>query len=182
MSEHPEIFPQTFAEFSEFVGKYQNQLVRHAFYRTGNREEAEDIVQEVLIRMYSDKVIGKKVGKPVSYVFRMVYNASIDRIRKHGRRKTDPVDPGTVVLADSSNREKEIIAQEEFARVNQLLASLPEEQAEVLRLRVFDDLSFVDIAEILKVPVTTIKSRFAYGIEKLRKKITHKEEVNYELQ
>ncbi|MDD4385927.1 MAG: sigma factor-like helix-turn-helix DNA-binding protein, partial [Bacteroidales bacterium] len=53
-------------------------------------------------------------------------------------------------------------------RLEELLKVLPEEQSEVIRLRIFDSLGFVEIASILETPVTTIKSRFKYGIDKLK--------------
>ena len=82
---------------------------------------------------------------------------------------------------ETKNRESEIIAREEFQRIQYLLNSIPEEQAEVIRLRTIDDMSFVEIAELLKLPVTTIKSRFLYGISKLRSKVNPLEERTYEL-
>ena len=181
MTEHPEKFPQTHAELGEFVKKNQDRLVRHAYFRLGNQEEAEDIVQEVMIRMYQEKENKQHIEQPVSYAFRMVYNACIDVLRKKGRNNFDQLGEKESIAADTSNREREIIAREEYVRLNRLLSSIPGEQAEVLRLRVIDEMSFVEIAEIMKVPVTTIKSRFSYGIIKLRTKIKNLEEVNYEL-
>ena len=60
--------------------------------------------------------------------------------------------------------------QEEFERINRLLSLLPEAQSEVIRLHIHANLKFTEIAEMLEQPVTTIKSRFTSGIEKLRQK------------
>ena len=60
-----------------------------------------------------------------------------------------------------------LIQIEECKRLNELLKGLSEEQSEVIRLRIFDNLAFVEIASILETPVTTIKSRFKSGIDKL---------------
>ena len=57
---------------------------------------------------------------------------------------------------------------EDVARINRILTIIPEEQAEVIRLRTICDKSFTEISQILDVPVTTIKSRFKYGIDKIR--------------
>ena len=70
---------------------------------------------------------------------------------------------------------------EEYQRIEILLGKLPDEQAEVLRLRVIDELSFVEIASILKIPVTSVKSRFKYGIDKLKTRIVTSREVDYGL-
>jgi RNA polymerase sigma-70 factor (ECF subfamily) len=181
MTENPEKFPQTLPDLGEFVKKNQNKLVRHAFFRLGNREEAEDVVQEVMIRMYQEKERKQHIEQATSYVFRMVFNSCLDRLRKKTRNNFEPLNGRETLRSDESNRETEIIATEEFLRIDHLLNSIPSEQAEVLRLRIIDEMSFVEIAEIMKLPVTTIKSRFSYGITKLRNKLTCQKEVKNEL-
>jgi RNA polymerase sigma-70 factor (ECF subfamily) len=181
MTETPEKFPQTLAELGKFIKNNQNRLVRHAFFRLGNREEAEDIVQEVMIRIYQERENKQHIEQATSYAFRMVFNACLDHLRKKAKNNFEQLNDINILAVGSSNRESEIIAREEFLRINQLLNSIPAEQAEVLRLRVLDEMSFVEIAEIMKIPVTTIKSRFSYGIIKLRTKVNNQEEVNYEL-
>jgi len=180
MTEHPEKFPQTLAALGEFIKKNQDRLVRHAFFRVGSREQAEDIVQDVMIRIYQEKENLQHIEKTTSYVFRMVYNACIDHLRKKAKTSFESLNGKESLSVDGSNREKEMITREEFIRVNKMLNALPEEQAEVLRLRIIDEMSFVDISEIMNVPVTTIKSRFSYGISKLRTNVNHQEE-KYEL-
>jgi RNA polymerase sigma-70 factor (ECF subfamily) len=64
--------------------------------------------------------------------------------------------------ADTSN-------DDNYKRIVQLLTEIPEEQAEVIRLRIYGDNSFAQIAEILSLPLPTVKSRFLYGLEKIRK-------------
>lgn len=181
MIENPENFPQTLTELGEFVKKNQDRLVRHAFFRLGNREEAEDVVQEVMIKIYKEKEKKQHIEQATSYVFRMVFSTCLDHLRKKARNNFVQLNGKEVLIPDGSNKESEIIAKEEFLRIDQLLDSIPSEQAEVLRLRIIDEMSFVEIAEIMKLPVTTIKSRFSYGIIKLRNKITCQKEVKNEL-
>jgi RNA polymerase sigma-70 factor (ECF subfamily) len=57
----------------------------------------------------------------------------------------------------------------DYQRIAQLLEEIPEEQAEVIRLRIYGNNSFADVAEILSLPLPTVKSRFLYGLEKIRK-------------
>ena len=183
MAENPDMFPQTPEELGEFVRRNQNRLVRHAYFRLGNREEAEDVVQEVMIRIYNERGSRKHIDQAVSYAFRMVYNACLDQLRKRAKTQFVLLNGKEPVHGmEDSNREKEMIAREEYERIDRLLGSIPPEQAEVLRLRVIDEMSFVEIAEIMNVPVTTIKSRFSYGIIKLRTKVNHRKEINYEMQ
>ena len=57
----------------------------------------------------------------------------------------------------------------EYRRIARLLTEIPDEQVEVIRLRIYGDNSFAEVAEILSLPLPTVKSRFLYGQEKLRK-------------
>jgi RNA polymerase sigma-70 factor, ECF subfamily len=181
MTEHPERFPQTITEFSSFIRQHQNRLVRYAFFRIGNKEEAEDIVQNVMVALFCKQEKIRHIDKPVPYLFRMVGNACIDHLRKKPNAGSVSTDEIRDIPVDGADREKEIIAREEYERVNQLLGGIPGEQAEVIRMRIFDELSFTEIAEIMETPVTTVKSRFSYGIIKLRNKTKSKEELRYEL-
>ncbi len=181
MTEHTEKFPQTLIELGEFIKKNQDRLVRHAFFRLGNHEDAEDVVQEVMIRIYEEKKKLQHIEKTTSYVFRMVINTCLDRLRKQAGHNLEPLNGKETMVFDVSNRETELIAKEEFNRINKIFSSIPSEQAEVLRLRIIDEMSFVEIAEIMKLPVTTIKSRFSYGITKLRNKVNYQEEIKHEL-
>ena len=70
--------------------------------------------------------------------------------------------------------EQECEAESEIERIKVLMRHLPEEQAEVISMRTAQNLSFAEIAEILDIPTTTVKSRFAYGIDKLRKMLNDK--------
>lgn len=75
---------------------------------------------------------------------------------------------GSMDVPDAGTEE---FQEEEFRRIDRLMATLPEEQAEVIRLRVYGNNSFADIADILSTPLPTIKSRFLYGLTKLRRAI-----------
>lgn len=59
--------------------------------------------------------------------------------------------------------------ESDYKRIVGLLTEIPDEQAEVIRLRIYGDNSFAEVAEILSLPLSTVKSRFLYGLEKLRK-------------
>ncbi len=98
-------------------------------------------------------------------MFRTLSNLCSSRVAHDCRIPTIPIDGHLNVAAtgESDNRE------EEFRRVGRLLDTLPEEQAEVIKLRVYGNNSFAEIAEILSVPLPTVKSRFLYGLTKLRR-------------
>ena len=148
-------------QLAEWIDAWQDQLFRYAFFRIGRREDAEDVVQDAFLKIAATTT---HIANPKAYLFRMVGNGRVDIIRK--KDKFSPLEER--MPAPSLNDEVE--AQEEAERINLLLSQLPEAQSEVIRLHIHANLKFTEIAELLEQPVTTIKSRFTSGIEKLRQK------------
>ena len=143
------------------IDAYLDSLTRFAYFRTGDRTEAEDIVYEAVLRLLENS---EKVNDVKCYLFRIVYNLCLDQFRKK-RFSTVPLDD--IELPDKSD---ELLDQEEVDRINRLLDGLPPNEAEIVRMNVVDNLSFVEIARILNLPQSTAKSRFYSGMKKLREK------------
>ena len=78
-------WPQTVREFEDLVDDVQHRLVQYAFWRLQSREDAEDVVQGILLQAYRDRERHKGVNGVVPFLFRMVANRCIDvlRRRKH---------------------------------------------------------------------------------------------------
>ena len=159
-------------EFLQYIDQYRDRLVHHAFYRIGDLEEAEDIVQDVFVKVYT-KQLYVNIEKPEHFLYKMTLNACLDFLRK---QKTKLKMHQYFEEEHNNTLENEAIQnfkmKEEFLRINNILHTLPDEQAEVVRFRIIDELSFKEITAILGKPESTIKSRFQYAIKKLK---------NYEL-
>jgi RNA polymerase sigma-70 factor, ECF subfamily len=175
-------FPQTIEDLEKFIDCYQNKLVHHAFFKLGEKEEAEDLVQDVIIKMYRDRSKYSEIENPSSFFFKAVSNGCIDKLRA---RKTNQshVDSFCQIQDGgfSTDSSMKLVEKEEYKRVSEILSQIPAEQAEVIHHRVIDEMSFVEIAKILEVPPTTVKSRFKYGINKLKSICQKMKEVHYEL-
>ena len=146
-------------QLAEWIDEWQEQLFRYAFYRVGNRSDAEDVVQDAFLKIASTTT---PISNPKAYLFRIVSNGCVDSLRQKSLLR--PLQERIPVTSYS----EEVEAQEEFKRIERLLSRLPEQQSEVIRLHIHAGLKFTEIAETLEQPVTTIKSRFASGIEKLK--------------
>jgi len=182
MNELVSRFPQSSGELRLFLGMHINRLTQHAWFMLGNREDAEDVVQEAIIRGYRMREQLKTVGNPVAYMFRMVSNGCLDLLRqKNSRENVVVMKQHFSQLNFSESREDELIREEEHQRVRLLLNLLPQEQVEVIRFRFADDLAFPAIAKIVEAPVTTVKSRFSYGMMKLRSMMNEQKEVSHEM-
>lgn len=148
-------------QLAGWIDKWQEQLFRYAFYRVGNRSDAEDVVQDAFLKIASTTT---PISNPKAYLFRIVSNGCVDMIRR--KSTLAPLEEKMTSPAYSNEME----AQEEFKRIERLLSHLPEQQSEVIRLHIHAGLKFTEIAEMLEEPATTIKSRFASGIEKLKQR------------
>ena len=169
-----------FSELEQFITEFQDQLFRFAFFRTGSVADSEDLVQDVFVKLYRSQRQQVPIKNIKHYLFRSIANACTDFQRK-GKYHFESVekieDSTTLQVKDAS---WPLLIKEEYKRIESLLQHLPEEQAEIIRLRVLDHLNFTEIAVLLSQPVTTVKSRFKYGIDKL-KNILHPKEIIYDL-
>ena len=142
------------------VDRRQDSLYRFAYIRTGSQADAEDIVQDVLLRLFHSDCNLDRIDDVERYLWRAIANRCCD-YHRHRRNATLPTERAAALADDSGER------------IAGLLATLPEEQAEVIRLKTSDSLTFARIAEITGTTEATVKSRFRYGIGKLRKLINH---------
>ena len=153
---------------SKLIESNLDYLVRFAFFRLGNRVEAEDLVHNAVLKFLEKN---KKDLKPESvrlYLFRIVHNLCSDRMRTGTKELTLNDD------MEIEDKTEEILDLEEADRINMCLESLPQHESEIIRMKVVDNLSFVEISKILYIPQSTVKSRFKSGLDKLRKLFINK--------
>lgn len=151
--------------FEGIVSQNQDRLFRFAFMRVGVREVAEDIVQDVLLRLFRAMSEGKEIRSPEYFLLRSVSNACIDYTR---RKKPAPLQLEDII--DIQEEDDEDIT-EEFNRINRLLDGLPLNQAETVRLRCYDELPFNQIAELQGISEATVKSRYRRAIWYIKEKL-----------
>lgn len=145
---------------------YGADLYRFARFRLGSIADAEDAVQDLFVRLATSTSDLGSVTSPRSFLIRSLRNLCIDRLKRRTLSLTSLTEKMDVVQENE--------AENEVERIKLLMRHLPEEQAEVISMRTAQNLSFAEIAEILDIPTTTVKSRFAYGIDKLRKMLNDK--------
>ena len=157
---------QLIAELERIVAERQDWLFRFAYMRIGNREDAEDVVQEVLLGVFRRLRENTKVDSVEQYLIRSISNACTDYFRRKPM-KIVSLDNAEHISVNESDRQ----IHEEYMRINKLLDSLPDEQAEIVRLKCYDELTFRQIAELLSIPEPTAKSRYRYAIMHIQQMI-----------
>ena len=160
---------QLLKELERIVEERQDWLFRFAYMRIGIREDAEDVVQEVLLSVFRRLREKTSMDNVEQYLIRAISNACTDYSRRK-QLKIVPIGMAEQVAASEGDRQ----IHEEFTRINRLLGLLPLEQSEMVRLKCYDDLTFKQIAELQDIPEDTAKSRYRYAIQHLQQMMKKK--------
>ena len=148
--------------FDELVDRYKGRLLKYLYSRVRDFGAAEDLAQEVFLKVFRSPPRGGD-GSVKTWLFRVARNSATDYLRGAERRKKGLMR----VLPREAVMEQAVEMEEERLRVEGWLNKLPAEQAEVVGLRVFGDLSVSEIAGVTGVGVATVKSRMRYGLAKI---------------
>ena len=151
---------------AELMQSERDHLFRYACYRLGSVAETEDAIQDLYVRLskQSSRLAEiDEIDDLQSYVYRSLSNSCASYLRS--RRQFVPSELLNTLSSDDLTPTD---FDEEFRLIERLMAQLPEEQSEVIRLRIYGSRQFDEIASICDIPLTTAKSRFRYGIDKLR--------------
>jgi RNA polymerase sigma-70 factor (ECF subfamily) len=155
----------------EVVVRHRHAKVYNLAYRfTGRADEAEDLTQEVFLKIYRTLHLYRpETGALETWIVRVARNHFIDHYRKYKteRQRTAPLEEHHDAIARPTQRVQtpaEMLDRKEAAeRVHALLDRLPQDQREAVILRDIEELTYEEIAELLKVPIGTVKSRINRG-------------------
>ena len=155
------------AAFSKLVWRYKDHIVNIAFNIVGNPQDAEDIAQETFIKAYLS--IGRLASANAFYrwLVRIAVNLSIDKKVANGLRRTQPLSY-TLPQPSTESPEKMVEQREQQKRILAAMDRITLEQRTVLVLREFQELSYEEIAQILDIPLGTVKSRINAARLRLR--------------
>jgi RNA polymerase sigma-70 factor, ECF subfamily len=142
-----------------------HRLVRFAVTLTRNQHDAEDCVQTALVRVAREPNLLASVACPWAYLLRMVRNEALLIGRRRRRR---PV-AGKLSDLATLRRVDELEREETHRQVWSALRKLPREQAEVVVLKIWEEMTFAEIGQILETSPNTVASRYQYAIGKLTK-------------
>lgn len=144
-------------------------LRRYARAMLRNRDDADDLVQDVLERALGNWQGRRKAASLRSWLFAILHNLALDRLRRRARRGTDaPLETVPEAwLARPAEQEHALGQQDVLAH----LAQLPEDQRAVLLLVSVEDLSYAEAAAVLDVPMGTVMSRLSRARERLRRQM-----------
>jgi len=152
--------------YDEHVGAF------FAFLLNLTRDEADtrDLLQDIFVKLARDPELLTGVRDERAFLIRLAHNAAIDLIRRHGTRErtreqfaAESISP----FAPASDPDKQAFR----AALAGALAELPPEQRAAVHLKLWEGLTFEEIAHTLDIPANTAASRYRYGLDKLRERL-----------
>ena len=154
------------AAFARLVRRWQPAMLRFLTRLGGRDAEAGDLCQELFLKVYQARARYSEQGTFSAWLYRLALNVARDAQRRQRRQPSlylDAIDPIQGEPLDS-----ELTRQEEAGLVSQALEELPEPMREVLVLRHYEEMNFEAMSRLLKVPASTLKSRFAVALVRLK--------------
>jgi RNA polymerase sigma factor (sigma-70 family) len=157
--------------FQTRVLSAKNKLFRFAFSFLSNEEEAKDVVQDVLIRVWNSRDRMEQVQNWEAWCMQITRNLSLDRIRSNNRKRTQPIEDSFHVRQEALTPHESAEAQESMQRITQLIAALPEKQRQVMHLRDVEGYSYNEICDILELDMNQVKVNLFRARNAVREKL-----------
>ncbi len=166
--------------FDLIMKRHERGLYNFILRSVKRQEIAEELLQEVFIRVIRNASNYTRSAKFTTWLYTIARNICIDRARKHNRRKELSLDERIggdeagasyvdMLVDESANVSHMTHERRQFLeRLQEALATLPEDQREVFLLKEVSGLKFREIAEVVDAPVPTVKSRMRYALQSLR--------------
>lgn len=164
------------ASFELLVERHQNKVFSYILSLVRDRQLADDIFQDTFLKIIRTIKAGayKEEGKFIQFAMRIAHNLIIDHFRKSKRlpmvdavnKEYDLID--NAKITDLSVEDK-MVTEQVYDDIRKMIDFLPEEQREVLNMRMYADMSFKEIADATNVSINTALGRMRYAIINLRK-------------
>jgi RNA polymerase sigma-70 factor (ECF subfamily) len=158
--------------FDVLVGRWEDKI-RGACWRVlGSEDEARDVAQEAFLKAYRGLSGFKQEARFSSWLYQIAVNLCRDRLRRRRTRAAvslDELESSGPVLAEVGPGVQDALIKEDLASaVRRAIGALSPEQREVVILKEYQGLTFLEIAQTLDVPVSTVKTRLYRGLGQMR--------------
>ena len=153
---------------NEWIAEHLPRLRRYARALTGERSRADDLVQDTLERAWSRFHLWRHGSNLRAWLFTVMHNVFANQHHRNNKQKTVNFDEMSVEVANSDNAEQAIHARD----FQKALEQLNPEYREVLLLVGLEQMSYEEVADILRIPLGTVMSRLARARERLHAHMT----------
>ncbi len=167
--------------FEELLSRHKDRIYRAIYLKIRNQELAEDIFQETFVKIIKTLKLGNynEEGKFLPWALRIANNLVIDHFRKANKvrmisessSKRDDFNIFSTLSSGDKNVQEDWCQRELEAQMVNLIDFLPESQSEILKMRLYEDLSFKEIADKENISINTALGRMRYALINLRKMV-----------
>ena len=167
---------------SILIKRHQSKIYGFIYSKISDRDLSDDIFQDTFIKVIKTlkSESYNEEGKFLPWVMRIAHNLIIDHFRKSKKmpmlRETDEFSIFSILPNNSETIENELITLQIEQDIKKIIKELPEDQKEVLMMRIYQDLSFKEISELTGVSINTALGRMRYAVLNLRK-VIHKHQI-----
>lgn len=162
---------------SILINRHQQRLYSFIYSKVYDRDVTEDVFQDTFIKVIKTLKLGKynEEGKFLPWVMRIAHNLVIDYFRKNKRmpkfNNSKDFDIFSVLSDSALNAEDKLVRSQIHNDIRNLVEELPEDQRTVLKMRMYNNMSFKEISENTSVSINTALGRMRYALINLRKLI-----------
>lgn len=159
-----------FEGFESRVLPVKNKLYRFAYRLLGSSDEAKDVVQDVLIRVWNGRDQIASIENIEAWCMRITRNLSLDKLRSRQRKPTDSLEGAPDVREEKMTPHESTEMSESIRQINILIAALPEKQRQVMHLRDVEGYSYNEICEVLELDMNQVKVNLFRARNSVREK------------
>jgi RNA polymerase sigma-70 factor, ECF subfamily len=163
--------PAIATDFESVVHDHARFVFKVAYSVLRNVEDAEDTVQETFLRAYRSGEISE-IREMKAWLARIAWRVAIDRVKKSPVTAIEELaETGFEPVADALRADDSMITQEKVALLHKLMATLPEDLRHALVLSTVEEMTSAQIAEVLGIPETSVRTRLFRGRQLLKEKL-----------
>lgn len=160
--------------YKERVLPIKDKLYRFALRYLGDEEEARDIVQDVLIKVWDKRAEWGQTRNMEAWCMTITRNYSLNRLRKKSYRFTEPLaNQHQPLYCDNRTPERQVEQSEMMQYIHELINRLPEKQKAIIQLRDVEGYSYDEIAEIMQTDLNNVKVNLFRARQYLKKELVN---------
>src|SRR5918998_580101 len=158
------------AAFEPLYPRHSRAAFSLAYRMMGEHQASEDLTQDAFLKVWrSAKSYRAERGSVRTWILSIVHNRGIDQIRSQaGRRRTQDKIEASAPRSQPSEAFAETLRNSQRDQVREALDTLPPEQLKILELAYFSGYTHVEISDLLRLPLGTVKGRMRLGLKKIR--------------
>ncbi len=158
-------------EIIKVLETYKNKMYRYALSIVGDTFVAEDVVQEVIIKVWKKREQFEQIDNKEAWVITMVRNLSIDKLRRKKNKQSNDINDYFHISDNAPAPDVQMEQKDALKKVSQIMAELPDMQREIITLRDIEGYTYREIAEIMDMKTDQVKVYLFRARKVLREKL-----------